>query len=331
MTFLQKHHGQMSDSMLTAFFIILSGGLQDAYTYCCRGKVFANAQTGNIVLLSTHLFEGDWGQALRYLVPVLAFLLGIYIAECVHRHFKRMEKVHWRQLIILAEIDHAANLCPCFSAPQAAGGAEHLFSSHLRWGLCAVRNSVRQRKSRCAARRGGAGFLNDDDLRKSYAVRATEYPKNGRCAIRAPAAFRSIAAGDLGAVAELAGGAVRQLDAHLGEDIHGEAGAVEAAGRGTAVDVGHAQILLGNGDDAAAGGGGGRRCRGLGRCFSRCFGGRPFGRCILGGLVRRAGQGGGGADRSSAREQSWPRRYPGRGWDAPSPAGTAGTPAHGPG
>ena len=24
---------------------------------------------GNIVLLSTHLFEGDWGQALRYLVP----------------------------------------------------------------------------------------------------------------------------------------------------------------------------------------------------------------------------------------------------------------------
>lgn len=104
MTFLQKHHGQMSDSMLTAFFIILSGGLQDAYTYCCRGKVFANAQTGNIVLLSTHLFEGDWGQALRYLVPVLAFLLGIYIAECVHWHFKRMEKVHWRQLIILAEI-----------------------------------------------------------------------------------------------------------------------------------------------------------------------------------------------------------------------------------
>ena len=52
MTFLQKHYGQMSDSMLTAFFIILSGGLQDAYTYCCRGKVFANAQTGNIVLLA---------------------------------------------------------------------------------------------------------------------------------------------------------------------------------------------------------------------------------------------------------------------------------------
>ena len=48
--------GQMSDSLLTASFIILSGGLQDAYTYLCRGKVFANAQTGNIVLLSAYLF-----------------------------------------------------------------------------------------------------------------------------------------------------------------------------------------------------------------------------------------------------------------------------------
>ena len=35
---------------------------------------------------------------------MLSFLLGIFAAECVHRHFKYMEKVHWRQLIILAEI-----------------------------------------------------------------------------------------------------------------------------------------------------------------------------------------------------------------------------------
>ena len=104
MTLFSKRRGQMSDSMVTALFIILSGGLQDAYTYVCRGKVFANAQTGNIVLLSTTLFEGDWSHTLHYLAPVLSFLLGIFIAECVHRRFKHMEKVHWRQLIILAEI-----------------------------------------------------------------------------------------------------------------------------------------------------------------------------------------------------------------------------------
>ena len=44
-------HGQMSDSFRAAVFIILSGGFQDAYTYFCRGEVFANAQTGNIVFL----------------------------------------------------------------------------------------------------------------------------------------------------------------------------------------------------------------------------------------------------------------------------------------
>ena len=31
-------------------------------------------------------------------------MAGIFVAECVHRRYKCMEKVHWRQLIILAEI-----------------------------------------------------------------------------------------------------------------------------------------------------------------------------------------------------------------------------------
>ena len=31
-------------------------------------------------------------------------MAGIFAAECIHRRFKHMEKAHWRQLIILAEI-----------------------------------------------------------------------------------------------------------------------------------------------------------------------------------------------------------------------------------
>ena len=107
-----KLRGQMSESMLTASFIILSGGLQDAYTYLCRDKVFANGQTGNIVLFSAYLFDGAWDQCLRYLVPVLSFMTGIFVAECIHRRFKAMEKVHWRQLILLAEIAVLFAVCP---------------------------------------------------------------------------------------------------------------------------------------------------------------------------------------------------------------------------
>ena len=101
---MKRAHGQMSESLLLGAMLAMAGGFFDAYTYLCRGKVFANAQTGNIVLLSAYLFEGDTARAVRYLVPVLSFALGVFVAECIHRRFKRMEKIHWRQLIILSEI-----------------------------------------------------------------------------------------------------------------------------------------------------------------------------------------------------------------------------------
>ena len=85
-------------------FIIHSEGFQDAYTYCCRGGVFANAQTGNIVLMSAALFRGDWEAVVKYLVPVLSFLLGIAVAELVHVHYRRQEKIHWRQIVLIEEI-----------------------------------------------------------------------------------------------------------------------------------------------------------------------------------------------------------------------------------
>lgn len=96
--------GQMSDSFRTAVFIILSGGFQDAYTYTCRGEVFANAQTGNIVLLSTALFQREWHIVLKYLIPVISFLIGTAVAESVHIRLKSYEKIHWRQIILMCEI-----------------------------------------------------------------------------------------------------------------------------------------------------------------------------------------------------------------------------------
>ena len=42
---------QMSETLFLGALLTVTGGFLDAYTYLCRGKVFANAQTGNIVLL----------------------------------------------------------------------------------------------------------------------------------------------------------------------------------------------------------------------------------------------------------------------------------------
>ena len=99
-----KHHGQMSESFLTAVFLSLSGGLQDAYTYLFRGKVFANAQTGNIVLLSSNIMDGQWDRVLHYLVPLCAFALGVLVAEKMRENFRDMQRLHWRQLVVLGEV-----------------------------------------------------------------------------------------------------------------------------------------------------------------------------------------------------------------------------------
>ena len=52
-----KTKTQMSESMALAVFLTLAGGFQDAYSYNCRGKVFANAQTGNLVLLGQDVYK----------------------------------------------------------------------------------------------------------------------------------------------------------------------------------------------------------------------------------------------------------------------------------
>ncbi len=101
---VKPFHGQMSDSFRAAIFIILSGGFQDAYTYTCRGEVFANAQTGNIVLLSTALFQQQWATLVKYFIPVFSFIIGTAVAELIHMRYKSFEKIHWRQIILFFEI-----------------------------------------------------------------------------------------------------------------------------------------------------------------------------------------------------------------------------------
>ncbi len=99
-----KPHGQMSEAFVTSVFLTLSGGFQDAYTYFCRDEVFANGQTGNVVLMSGNIFSGNFAGALRYLLPILAFSLGIFISNIISGRFKTLKAVHWRQLIVLFEI-----------------------------------------------------------------------------------------------------------------------------------------------------------------------------------------------------------------------------------
>ena len=95
---------QMSEAFILSAFLAFSGGFQDAYTYIVRDHVFANAQTGNVVLLSTCLLSGQWRRGLLYLFPLLAFACGVVVAEQIQARCRFSRLVHWRQGILLLEM-----------------------------------------------------------------------------------------------------------------------------------------------------------------------------------------------------------------------------------
>ena len=93
---------QMSESLTVGALLALSGGYMDAYSYLAREYVFANAQTGNVLLLGVHLSKGEWNEGLAYLCPILAFVVGIAFSTLC-RSALRASHFHWRQGVVLAE------------------------------------------------------------------------------------------------------------------------------------------------------------------------------------------------------------------------------------
>src|SRR5580658_9977499 len=60
-----------------------AGGFLDGFTYVGHGHVFANAMTGNVVLLGISCFSGSWRTALQLLPPILAFVVGVSVSEAL--------------------------------------------------------------------------------------------------------------------------------------------------------------------------------------------------------------------------------------------------------
>ena len=136
-SFSYKSHKQMSEAFVTAAFLSVSGGLQDAYTYICRGKVFANAQTGNIVLLSQNICDRNFGAVVHYLVPLLFFAFGVAAAELIRQKYQKTRKIHWRQLVLIIEI-----LLLCHAGTGVPQGQQLRFCQHHVHRQSAQRHGV---------------------------------------------------------------------------------------------------------------------------------------------------------------------------------------------
>lgn len=103
-------HEKLEIGILLAF----AGGYLDAYTFLIRGGVFANAQTGNIVLMGISAAVGNWLQAFYHLVPIAAFWCGIFLTEMIKKKFSPSRFIRWEHTVLIIEIIllFLVGLCP---------------------------------------------------------------------------------------------------------------------------------------------------------------------------------------------------------------------------
>ena len=93
-----------SESVELGILLAIVGGFLDAYTFVGRGGVFANAQTGNFVLMGIEVAIGEWRQAVLHAVPILAFVLGVVIAELVKKPSMRRVIPDTERAVLILEI-----------------------------------------------------------------------------------------------------------------------------------------------------------------------------------------------------------------------------------
>lgn len=99
-----------STTLRFALLITAACGFLDSYTYLARGHVFANAQTGNVILFAVDMSERRFADALAHVWPLLAFLVGVSLSS--HIKSGRVEQlvphpIRWTigiQAVILAVV-----------------------------------------------------------------------------------------------------------------------------------------------------------------------------------------------------------------------------------
>jgi uncharacterized membrane protein YoaK (UPF0700 family) len=90
------------DSLAVGVMLAAVGGYLDAYTFI-RFRVFANAQTGNVVLFGIDAASRDWDAAVRRLAPVAAFVVGVIAVEVMAN--PRIRRIVRRPLRLVLSIE----------------------------------------------------------------------------------------------------------------------------------------------------------------------------------------------------------------------------------
>lgn len=96
--------GKMAESLSIAMLLALVGGYLDIYSYLARGKVFANTQTGNLVLLGYNMAQGNLEKMIYYLLPISFFAFGVWLAKMIEYKVGEGKHFDWLHVLLGIEI-----------------------------------------------------------------------------------------------------------------------------------------------------------------------------------------------------------------------------------
>jgi uncharacterized membrane protein YoaK (UPF0700 family) len=99
-----------AEHLSVSSLLATAGGFLDGFTYVGHGHVFANAMTGNVVLLGVETFVNRGGNhsltngSLRHLPPILMFLLGVCAARALDLERIRRLRISPYAAVLIIEI-----------------------------------------------------------------------------------------------------------------------------------------------------------------------------------------------------------------------------------
>jgi uncharacterized membrane protein YoaK (UPF0700 family) len=76
------------EALSVACLLAVTGGYLEAYTWIVH-RVFANAQSANLVFLWVYVTGGDWDKAQRFIPPLFAFVVGVVLACALRLYASR--------------------------------------------------------------------------------------------------------------------------------------------------------------------------------------------------------------------------------------------------
>ena len=83
------HSAQRACAIAASALVTVGGGAIDAWVYLAHGHVFANAQTGNIVLMMVSFARDDVREAASHLPSLVAFIAGLLLSRLSGSALKR--------------------------------------------------------------------------------------------------------------------------------------------------------------------------------------------------------------------------------------------------